>query len=192
MVAGKTLLPIKHNHTVSGTATFDSSLSGNLSIIALRNAIAVQKYKEIQLANDVDFQSQIEAHFGIKPNDKDENSLFIGGSSSMININEQINQNLTPGNKAFYGAAPHKSSALGAGIISGAGSLIGGLFSSGGSHYAARKQLQAVRETNQTNLQIAQQNNAFNERMWNMQNEYNTPQMQRARLEAAGLNPYLS
>ena len=37
---------------------------------------------------------------------------------------------------------PHKSSALGAGIISGAGSLIGGLFSSGGSHYAARKQLQ--------------------------------------------------
>ena len=85
----------------------------------------------------------------------------------------------------------HKSSALGAGIISGAGSLIGGLFSSGGSHYAARKQLQAVRETNQTNLQIAQQNNAFNERMWNMQNEYNTPEMQRARLEAAGLNPYL-
>lgn len=86
---------------------------------------------------------------------------------------------------------PHKSSSLGAGIISGAGSLIGGLFSSGGSHYAARKQLQAVRETNQTNWQIAQQNNAFNERMWNMQNEYNTPEMQRARLEAAGLNPYL-
>ena len=82
-------------------------------------------------------------------------------------------------------------SALGAGIISGAGSLIGGLFSSSGSHYAARKQLQAVRETNQTNMQIAQQNNAFNERMWNMQNEYNTPQMQRARLEAAGINPYL-
>ena len=86
---------------------------------------------------------------------------------------------------------PHKSSGLGAGIISGAGSLIGGLFSSSGSHYAARKQLQAVRETNRTNWQIAQQNNAFNERMWNMQNEYNTPQMQRARLEAAGLNPYL-
>lgn len=87
---------------------------------------------------------------------------------------------------------PHKSSsAIGAGIISGAGSLIGGLFGSGGSHYAARKQLQAVRETNQTNWQIAQQNNAFNERMWNKQNEYNTPQMQRARLEAAGINPYL-
>lgn len=77
------------------------------------------------------------------------------------------------------------------GIISGVGSLAGGLFSSSGSRYAARKQLQAVRETNQMNYQIAQQNNAFNERMWNLQNDYNTPEMQRARLEAAGLNPYL-
>ena len=64
-------------------------------------------------------------------------------------------------------------------------------FSSSGSHYAARKQLQAVRETNQMNYQIAQDNNAFNERMWNLQNEYNTPSAQRARLEAAGINPYL-
>lgn len=86
---------------------------------------------------------------------------------------------------------PFKSSALGAGIIAGAGSLIGGLFSSHGSRDAARYQLQAARETNQTNRDIAEQNNKFNERMWNMQNEYNSPVMQRARLEAAGLNPYL-
>lgn len=98
---------ITHSHTISGSATLHSnSLSGDFSIIALRNALAAQKYKEIQLANDVDFQSQVEAHFGIKPNDKDENSLFIGGSSSMININEQINQNLSGNNKATYGAAP--------------------------------------------------------------------------------------
>lgn len=86
---------------------------------------------------------------------------------------------------------PFKSSALGAGIIAGAGSLIGGLWSSHGSRDAARYQLQAQRETNRNNLQIARENNEFNERMWNLQNEYNTPQMQRARLEAAGLNPYL-
>ena len=95
-----------HFHDFAGSATINTSLSGELSIIALRNALAAQKYKEIQLANDVDFQSQVEAHFGIKPNDKDENSLFIGGSSSMININEQINQNLSGDNKATYGAAP--------------------------------------------------------------------------------------
>lgn len=86
---------------------------------------------------------------------------------------------------------PYKSSALGAGIIAGAGSLISGLWSSHGSRDAARYQLQAQRETNANNLQIARENNQFNERMWNLQNEYNTPQMQRARLEAAGLNPYL-
>nr|DAM39600.1 MAG TPA: Major capsid protein [Microviridae sp.] len=105
---------IMHYHDVTGQVTLDNTnFSGSLGIIALRNAIAVQRYKEIQLANDVDFQSQIEAHFGIKPNDKDENSLFIGGSSSMININEQINQNLTPGNKAFYGAAPQGNGSAG-------------------------------------------------------------------------------
>lgn len=104
---------LSHTHSVSGTASIDTSLNGSLSIIALRNAIAVQRYKEIQLANDVDFQSQIEAHFGIKPNDKDENSLFIGGSSSMININEQINQNLVSGQKASYGAAPQGNGSAG-------------------------------------------------------------------------------
>jgi hypothetical protein len=99
---------IVHTHSIPS-----GRLESDLSIIALRNAIAVQKYKEIQLANDVDFQSQIEAHFGIKPNDKDENSLFIGGSSSMININEQINQNLTSGNKAEYRAAPQGNGSAG-------------------------------------------------------------------------------
>lgn len=102
---------INHTHHFNGSATIDTALSGSLSIIALRNALATQKYKEIQLANDVDFQSQVEAHFGIKPNDKDENSLFIGGSSSMININEQINQNLSGDNKATYGAAPQGNGA---------------------------------------------------------------------------------
>jgi hypothetical protein len=99
---------IVHTHSIPS-----GRLESDLSIIALRNAIAVQKYKEIQLANDVDFQSQIEAHFGIKPNDKDENSLFIGGSSSMININEQINQNLTSGNMAEYRAAPQGNGSAG-------------------------------------------------------------------------------
>lgn len=103
-----------HDHTIKMAADISaSSLSGGLGVIALRNAIAAQRYKEIQLANDVDFQSQIEAHFGIKPNDKDENSLFIGGSSSMININEQINQNLTSENKATYGAAPQGNGSAG-------------------------------------------------------------------------------
>lgn len=80
---------------------------------------------------------------------------------------------------------------LTAGIIAGAGSLIGGLFGGSGSKKAAKYQLQAARETNQMNYQIAQENNAFNERMWDKQNAYNSPVEQRRRLEQAGLNPNL-
>ena len=111
--SGSSSFNLHHSHTISGTASIDTSLSGSLSVIALRNAIAVQKYKEIQLANDIDFASQVEAHFGIKPDEKDENSIFIGGSSSMININEQINQNLVSNNKASYGAAPQGNGSAG-------------------------------------------------------------------------------
>ena len=79
---------------------------------------------------------------------------------------------------------------LSAGIGAGA-SLIGNIFGA----YSTNK-------TNKNNLKINQMNNEFNERMmqkqvdyntmmWNKQNEYNTPSAQRARLEAAGMNPYM-
>lgn len=86
--------PIKHTHTVSGNASINTALSGQLSIAALRQATALQKYKEIQLANDSDFVSQIEAHFGVTPKHSDTVSYFLGGASSMIDINPQVNSNL--------------------------------------------------------------------------------------------------
>ena len=86
------------------------SVTSSLSIAALRQATALQKYKEIQLANDPDFESQIEAHFGIKPKHDMHKSRFIGGSSSMIDINPVVNQNLGTGqyqdNQAVTKAAP--------------------------------------------------------------------------------------
>lgn len=71
-----------------------------------------------------------------------------------------------------------------------------------GTQYAADKQLEATRHTNQTNLAISNATNAQNYKMfkeqqqydidmWNAQNVYNSAEQQRARLEAAGLNPYL-
>lgn len=85
---------IKHDHSFSGSATINTDLSANLSIAALRQATALQKYKEIQLANDSDFVSQIEAHFGVTPKHSDTVSYFLGGASSMIDINPQVNSNL--------------------------------------------------------------------------------------------------
>jgi len=85
---------IYHDHSFSGSATINTALSGQLSIAALRQATALQKYKEIQLANDSDFVSQIEAHFGVTPKHSDTVSYFLGGASSMIDVNPQVNSNL--------------------------------------------------------------------------------------------------
>lgn len=84
----------RHNHDISGKVSINTTLSGNLSIFALRQATAMQKYKEVQLANDSDFVSQIEAHFGVTPKHSDTVSYFLGGASSMIDINPQVNSNL--------------------------------------------------------------------------------------------------
>ena len=83
-----------HRHIISA-----EDISTSLSVLALRQATALQKYKEIQLANDPDFESQVEAHFGIKPTHDMHKSRFIGGSSSMIDINPVVNQNLGSGNQ---------------------------------------------------------------------------------------------
>lgn len=72
----------------------------SLKVSALRSAIALQKYKEVQNSNDSDFASQVLAHFGIKPRSDSRTSKFIGGSDSVIDINPQINQNLTGDNQA--------------------------------------------------------------------------------------------
>lgn len=102
-----------HSHTFLSSASINTELSGNLSILALRQATALQKYKEIQLANDADFVSQIEAHFGIKPKYDSDTSIFIGGASSMIDINPQVNQNLADWSQtnAYKGAPTGSGSA---------------------------------------------------------------------------------
>lgn len=88
------------------TPATSSSVHTALSVSALRQAYAAQKYKEIQLANDVDFASQIQAHFGVKPKHADDTSYFIGGASSMIDINPIVNQNLSGDGQADYKASP--------------------------------------------------------------------------------------
>ena len=83
--------------------------ASELSIIALRRATALQRYKEIQECNDTDFCSQIEAHFGVRPNSHGSKSKFLGGYSSVFDINPQINANLAGDNVANIQAAPTSS-----------------------------------------------------------------------------------
>ena len=88
-----------HTHAIDITASLDSStFAGALKVSALRSAIALQKYKEVQESNDPDFASQVLAHFGIKPKHSDYKSTFIGGGDSVIDINPQVNSNLIDDN----------------------------------------------------------------------------------------------
>lgn len=96
---------ISHTHNISA-----GSFNADFSILALRKATALQRYKEIQECSDTDFCSQIEAHFGVKPNSHGTKAKFIGGYSSVFDINPQINQNLTGDNVANIQAAPTSSS----------------------------------------------------------------------------------
>lgn len=97
--SGSSAGPLSHYHNLPPDAY-------SLSVLSLRQAYAAQKYKEIQLANDVDFASQIEAHFGVKPKHADDTSYFIGGASSMIDINPIANHNLSGDGQADYKASP--------------------------------------------------------------------------------------
>lgn len=93
---GKTSISLSmtpHTHSLSGTASIDTSLSGALKISALRSATALQKYKEIQNSNDPDFAAQVLAHFGIKPKVDSRTSVFIGGDDKTLSINPQVNTN---------------------------------------------------------------------------------------------------
>lgn len=80
-------------------------------------------------------------------------------------------------------------------LIGAGASLIGSIF--GGSSSA-----RAQEKTNQANIAMNRENNAFNanqallqrqwqEDMWNKQNEYNLPKNQVARALEAGINPYI-
>jgi hypothetical protein len=99
--SGKLVVNSNGDHTISALrGSSHVSLDSSLKISALRSAIALQKYKEVQNSNDSDFASQVLAHFGIKPKSDIRMSKFIGGSDSIIDINPQINQNLAGNNEA--------------------------------------------------------------------------------------------
>lgn len=81
---------------------------------------------------------------------------------------------------------------VGSALISGASSLLGGMFGSASQSSANRINLQIARETNQMQYQMFQEQNAFNERMYNQMQQYNTPAAQMQRYQDAGINPYIA
>lgn len=72
------------------------------------------------------------------------------------------------------------------------GSLISGLFGIASTESNNKANLEAVRETNQANRDLAEYAFDRNVEMWNLQNSYNTPQSQMQRYIDAGVNPNLA
>lgn len=74
-------------------------------------------------------------------------------------------------------------------VLGFASNILGGLFGSHAQSSANKANIEMQRETNHLQYQMFREANAFTERMWNLQNDYNTPANQAARLKEAGINP---
>lgn len=80
---------------LSGSATLTKGEVSQISVLALRQAEALQKWKEISLSGRQDYKEQIEKHFGVSvPNVRSNLCEWIGGSSSNLDISEVVNNNL--------------------------------------------------------------------------------------------------
>lgn len=72
-----------------------SSLQSQFSVLAFRQAEALQRWKEISQSGDSDYREQINKHFGVKlPQALSNLCTYIGGISRNLDISEVINNNL--------------------------------------------------------------------------------------------------
>ena len=89
----------------------NSLVNSSLSILALRRAEAAQKWKEVSLAAEEDYPSQIGAHWGERPNDFLSGMCkYLGGITSNLDINAITNTNLADDNAALQRATGTMSS----------------------------------------------------------------------------------
>lgn len=75
--------------------------NSQFSILALRQAEFLQKWKEITQSGDKDYKEQVEKHWNVSPGDGfSEMCTYLGGISSSLDINEVVNNNITGNNAA--------------------------------------------------------------------------------------------
>lgn len=86
-----------------------------LSILALRQAEFLQKWKEVAAAGEQDYKSQIQKHWGVSVSDYlSHQARYLGGCATSLDINPVVNNNITGGNAADI---------AGLGTFSGNGSI---------------------------------------------------------------------
>jgi hypothetical protein len=79
----------------SMVARINNADVASFSILALRQAEALQKWKEITQSVDTNYRDQIKAHFGINtPASMSHMAQYIGGVARNLDISEVVNNNL--------------------------------------------------------------------------------------------------
>ncbi len=87
-----------------------------IGALALRQAEFLQKWKEITQSGGTDYVSQIQKHFGVKPNNEmAHRSTYIGGFDNKFGIDEVVNTNLS--------SSSYETNLAGKGVNAGHGTL---------------------------------------------------------------------
>lgn len=129
--SGRTISLLQATNGSSSTSTFlvgrnnpkgqfnsvtDTGISVGIGALALRQAEFLQKWKEITQSGGTDYVSQIEKHFGVKPNSEmAHRSKYLGGFDKKFGIDEVTNTNLA--------SAESESNLMGKGVNAGHGHL---------------------------------------------------------------------
>lgn len=88
-------------NTVLRAVISNPSLQASFSVLQLRMAEAVQRYREVSQVADQTARDQIYAHFGVSLSPALSDTCFrIGGSASNVDISEVVNNNLVGENQA--------------------------------------------------------------------------------------------
>lgn len=107
-------------------------LNLKFSILALRQAEALQKWKEITQSVDTNYRDQIKAHFGVSvPQSESHMAKYIGGVARNLDISEVVN-NYLPGDDYPIAGAISEAYIYGKGVGSGQGSMT---FKSGSDYH---------------------------------------------------------
>ena len=90
---------------VANSALSVSVPASSFNILALRQAEALQKYREITQSVDTNYRDQIKAHFGVDvPASDSHMAQYIGGIARNLDISEVVNNNLQgDGEAVIYG-----------------------------------------------------------------------------------------
>jgi hypothetical protein len=107
-------------------------LNLKFSVLALRQAEALQKWKEITQSVDTNYRDQIKAHFGVNvPQSESHMAKYIGGIARNLDISEVVN-NYLPGDDYPISGAISEAYIYGKGVGSGQGSMT---FNTGSDYY---------------------------------------------------------